>query len=131
MDAFDSDVLIYAAGVHPLGVPIRALLNDAPFPAGIGSLLLVPEVMSKPTRLGRADECDALIELLAQLDLRPLDQVTAGLAAELGATYNLRAVDATHLATAVFADADRFLTNNRRDFPRSIAEIAITYPDEL
>jgi hypothetical protein len=35
-----------------------------------------------------------------------------------------------HLATAVGAGADRFITNNR-SFPQTIAEIAITYPDEL
>ncbi len=40
-------------------------------------------------------------------------------------------MDAVHLATAVGAGADRFLTNNRSDFPKSIAEIDITYPDEL
>jgi len=36
-----------------------------------------------------------------------------------------------HLATAVAAGADRFLTNNRRAFPDQIAELAITYPDSL
>ena len=47
------------------------------------------------------------------------------------AAYALRAVDAVHLATAVGAGADRFLTNNRSDFPKSITEIDITYPDDL
>ncbi len=131
MDAFDSDVLIYAAGMHPLGAPVRALVQGTEFPAGIGSLLLIPELMSKPRRLGRDDECAALAELLAQLDLRPVDEATAKAASDLGATYNLRALDAAHLATAVLAGADRFITNNRRDFPTTIAEIAVTYPDEL
>jgi hypothetical protein len=36
-----------------------------------------------------------------------------------------------HLATAVNVGADRFLTNNRRDFPQSIAELKVTYPDLL
>jgi hypothetical protein len=31
----------------------------------------------------------------------------------------------------VGAGADRFLTNNRSDFPKSITEIDVTYPDEL
>ena len=48
-----------------------------------------------------------------------------------GAVHRLSAADAVHLATAVGAGADRFLTNNRRDFPRTIAEIAVVYPDEL
>jgi len=36
-----------------------------------------------------------------------------------------------HLATAVNVGADRFITNNRRDFPKSIAEIDVTYPADL
>lgn len=36
-----------------------------------------------------------------------------------------------HLATAVGAGADRFLTNNAADFPKTINEIEITYPDDL
>ena len=33
--------------------------------------------------------------------------------------------------SAVIAGADRFLTNNRKDFPKTIAEVEIVYPDEL
>ena len=36
-----------------------------------------------------------------------------------------------HLATAVNAGADRFITNNKRDFPQTIEEIEIVYPDQL
>jgi predicted nucleic acid-binding protein len=45
--------------------------------------------------------------------------------------YDLKAADATHLATAVALGADRFLTNNQRDFPRTITEVGITYPIDL
>lgn len=31
----------------------------------------------------------------------------------------------------MYAGADRFITNNRRDFRKEIAEVDITYPDEL
>jgi hypothetical protein len=31
----------------------------------------------------------------------------------------------------VVAGADRFITNNRRDFPTSISEIDVTYPADL
>jgi predicted nucleic acid-binding protein len=56
----------------------------------------------------------------------------AALAVAFGATYRLRAVDAVHLATALQAGADRFLTNNRRDFARTkVAEIDVVHPDEL
>lgn len=137
MDAFDADVLIYAAVPgHPLGRRVRRLLPDDPVgttepPAGIGSVLLLPEVLSKPLRDESDDELGILAALLARLDLRPVDEATAELATALGAAYRLRAADAVHLATAVGASADRFVTNNRRDFTISIDEIAVTFPEDL
>ena len=130
MDAFDADVLIYAAILgHPLGRRVRALLVDGA--RGIGSVLLVPEVLSKPQREHAHEKLATLGALLARLDLRAADMATAHLAADLGATYRLRAADAIHLATAVAAGADRFITNNRRDFPKSVVEIDVTYPEDL
>ena len=44
MDAYDSDVLIYAATAdHPLGIPVRAHLDRA---RGVGSTLLLPELLA-------------------------------------------------------------------------------------
>jgi predicted nucleic acid-binding protein len=53
------------------------------------------------------------------------------LATALGAAYGLRVADAVRLAAAVGAGADRFVTSNRSDFPKSITEIDVVYPDEL
>jgi predicted nucleic acid-binding protein len=137
MDAFDAGVLIYAAvPAHALGRRVLALFSDQPAgdslsQAGVGSMLLVPELLTKPTRDQADNELIALTALLARLDLRPLDEATAELAVALGAAYGLRAADAVHLATAVGVGADRFLTNNHRDFPQTITEIDITYPDQL
>lgn len=134
MDAFDADVLIYAcAHDHPLGKPVRQLFDavTASGRAGVGSLLLLPEVLSKPMRDERADEVQLLAALLARLDLRPVDSVTAQLATVLGASYALRAADAIHLATAVNLGADRFITNNQRDFSPAISEIEIVFPVDL
>ncbi len=137
MDAFDADVLIYAAvSDHEIGRRVRALFPVEPVApsgvvAGIGSVLLVPELLSKPLRDQSSDELAELGALLSRLQLLPTDEPTAELATALGASYRLRAVDAVHLATAVGAGADRFLTNNQADFPKSINEIDITYPDDL
>ena len=133
MDAFDADVLIYATVAdHPLGRRVRALFDtSADELVGIGSLMLLPEVLAKPIRDGATDELVALTALLSRVDLRPLDAVTAELSTALSASHRLRAADAVHLATAVVAGADRFLTNNRRDFPTSITEIDVVYPDTL
>jgi predicted nucleic acid-binding protein len=137
VDAFDADVLIYAAvPAHVLGRRVRGLFPHQPVDrsgavAGIGSVLLLPELLAKPLREQADDELIELGALLGRLDLRPVDEATAGLATALGAAHRLRAADAVHLATAVAAGADRFLTNNRADFPKSIREIDITYPDDL
>jgi predicted nucleic acid-binding protein len=137
MDAFDADVLIYAAVPgHPLGRRVLALFPDQPTteisaPSGIGSVLLLPELLAKPLREQADDELVALAAILGRLDLRPVDNAIAELAVALAAAYRLKATDAIHLATAVGIGADRFLTNNHRDFPQTITEIAVTYPSEL
>lgn len=133
MDAFDADALVYAAAEgNPLGRPVRRLFTQAREDlAGVGSVLLIPELLTKPLRAGHPEELAALSSLLGRLDLRPVDSATAELAAVLGGSYRLRAADAVHLATAVAAGADRFLTNNHKDFPRSITEIDVTYPSDL
>lgn len=137
MDAFDADVLIYAAVPgHPLGRRVRALFPtestaETGAIAGTGSVLLIPELLTKPMRDGAESEIEALAALLARLDLRPADQAIAELATSLGAAHGLRAVDAVHLATAVAVGADRFITNNSSDFPKTMAEIDVTYPLEL
>jgi hypothetical protein len=133
MDAFDADVLIHAANAaSPVGAPIRALFRQSRGASvGVGSVLLWPELMSKPLRLGAQSESEQLIEVLARIELLPLDDATARLATALGARHGLRAADAVHLATAVGAGADRFITNNRKDFTASITEIDVVYPDQL
>ncbi|GEL16588.1 type II toxin-antitoxin system VapC family toxin [Pseudonocardia asaccharolytica] len=133
MDAFDADVLIYAGAVgHPLGRRVRSLFPvEAGGIAGIGSVLLLPEVLAKPMREGATEEVAALVGLLSRLELRVVDSVTAEVATSLAVAHRLRVVDAVHLGTAVVGGADRFVTNNRRDFPTSISEIDITYPEAL
>lgn len=133
MDSFDADVLVYAAvHGHPLGRRVLRIFREAPGEiAGAGSVLLLPEVLSKPLRDGQADEVRSLAALLARLDLRPVDETTAEIATVLGAKYGIRAPDVTHLATAVGLGAGRFITNNKHDFPRSIDEVQVTYPEDL
>jgi predicted nucleic acid-binding protein len=134
MDAFDADALIYAAVPgHPLGRRVAALFQSPGVGAvaGAGSVLLLPEVLSKPLRDGAADEVRSLAGFLARLDLRPVYRATAELATALSSRYRLRAADATHLATAVGLGADRFITNNKRDFSATITEIQVTYPADL
>jgi predicted nucleic acid-binding protein len=132
--AFDADVLIYAAEIgHPLGEKVLSILENPNLEGfRIGSALLLPELLSKPIRLGLDLERDALLNILSSLDLIPLDAATAMLAAQLGAVYKLKAPDAIHLATAIQAGSDAFVTNNARDFkPKSILELRVIFPDDL
>jgi predicted nucleic acid-binding protein len=134
MDAFDADALIYAAVPgHPLGRRVAALFQSATAgtTVGIGSVLLLPEVLGKPLRDGATGEVRILAGLLARLDLRPVDRATAELATALSSRYGLKAADATHLATAVAMGADRFISNNLRDFSPTMPVIQITYPADL
>ena len=134
MDAFDADALIYAAAPgHQLERRVAALFRSAGpgTTVGAGSVLLLPEVLSKPLRDHATSEVRILAGLLGRLDLRPVDRATAELATVLASKYRLKATDATHLATAVNIGADRFITNNRRDFGPHITEIDVTYPDAL
>lgn len=133
MDAFDADVLIYAAVPgHPSGRRVATLFQEAgPRLVGTGCVLLLPEVLGKPLRDGDASEVRALAGLLSRLDLRPVDRATAELATALASKYGLRAADATHLASAVGLGADRFITTNQRDFAPTITELRVTYPADL
>lgn len=131
--AFDADVLIYAASQHPLGAGVAKLFASAgDDPVGIGSVLLLTEVLAKPMRADPdSTEVRALLSLLGHLELRPFDEPTARLSLALAMSYGLRAADAVHLATAVASGAEQFLTNNRKDFPKTIEEVEVIYPSEL
>lgn len=131
MTAFDADVLIYAASEgHPLGQRVRSLLEQPPTPL-IGSTLLIPELLIKPLRQKDDRERHALMAFLARLTLIAPDASISYTAVTLGASYGLKALDALHLATAVQTGAERFVTNNRKDFGKAIVELTVVYPDEL
>ena len=136
MGAVAADVVIYAASAdHPLGRPVRRLLgfDEAGEAAtvGIGSVLLLSEILSRPRASRAQDELEAVGAVTARIDLRPVDANTARLAAVLGAKYRLRTADAVRLATAVLTGADRFISTNTRDLSPSISEITAVFPQNL
>lgn len=104
------------------------LYNDVRVGIGVGSLLLLPEVLGKPLRDAVTAEVRILAGFLSRLDLRPVDPSTAAITVTLASAHRLCAADATHLATA---GADPFITNNSRDLPRTMTEIDVVYPSEL
>jgi len=126
VDAFDADVLIYSVADDERGAAIRGTL----FEAGerLGSNLLLLELLMKPMRTGAAAELERLTELLSTFDLKSADDELVDAALGFSVKYRLKTVDAIHLATAVVWGADRFHTNNRKDFGPHITEIEIVYP---
>lgn len=125
-DAYDADVLITAVNPGPTSAVCRAAIagsNDR-----IGSVVLVPEVMTKPVRLRDDRELGALTDLLATFDLKVVDEEVADASVTLGAKYRLKTPDAIHLATAVVWGAERFYTNNSKDFGPHITEVEIVIP---
>jgi hypothetical protein len=60
------------------------------------------------------------------------DATTAGHSSGIGRCLALnKGLQTPNLATAVSPGADRFITNNQRDFPAGITEIHITYLTDL
>lgn len=72
--------------------------------------------MIKPIREDRLDELDQLARLLSCIELLGVDQDITDLAGSVGAELGLKAPDAIHLGTAMYAGAVQFLTDNSRDF---------------
>lgn len=126
-DAFDADVLVYLAKGLSIARPIRRALDAAD--GIIGSVVLMPVVLSKPMRLERAQESADLLEILSRFELKEVTLEVATASTTLAAKYNLKAADAIHLATAVVWGAERFHTNNRKDFGPHITEVKVVWPE--
>ncbi|HZD24115.1 MAG TPA: hypothetical protein VE569_12055, partial [Acidimicrobiia bacterium] len=75
---------------HAFGRRVAALFPQDPTTqsgavAGIGSVLLVPEILTKPLHDGIKAEVESLAALLGRLELRSTDLATAAVATNLGA----------------------------------------------
>jgi predicted nucleic acid-binding protein len=128
-DAFDANVLTYIARNDPRGASAKAVLTeDFEIGSCIGSTLLISETLGHAMCHDRASELRKLQELLARIDLRPVDYETADLSAALAAKYGLRPIDSVQLATAVLWGAERFHTSNSKDFGQYFDEIEIVLP---
>ena len=126
MDAFDADVVIYASKGDPRGDLLAKAIDSHPGDrVGVGSVLLLTETLN----LGSGDlHGTRLREVLAALQLVPVDSQIALVASALRGTYRLKTPDALHLATAIVSSADRFVTGNRKDFGARIREIDVVHP---
>jgi len=81
------------------------------------SVISLLEVLVVPKRRGREDLCQIyreMFESFPHLSVVPVDTSIAEIASDLRATQNLRTPDAIHLATALHAGADAFVSQDAR-----------------
>ena len=81
----------------------------------VSSVLVLTEVLRHPLKLGKTQLVQDYKDILlhsGSFRLLRVSAVTTQFAAELRARYNLRTPDALHMASAIEAGCDAFLTND-------------------
>lgn len=116
----DTNVFIYAVeGYQPVQAVVDELfagLEQGHF-AGVTSELTLAEVLVKPLELGLGNVVSAYTDLLQpseHLAVVPVGRTILVEAARQRALLGIRLPDAIHVATALDAGCDVFLTNDRR-----------------
>lgn len=81
-----------------------------------GSHLLLLETLVRPLQSGHEHLANAFRQLLTarEFDLYPISWPILERAAHIRATYRFKTPDAIHLATAIEANADAFITNDSK-----------------
>jgi predicted nucleic acid-binding protein len=127
--AVDTMLFVYHfEGNERFGKPAGALLAAAEQGrcSLVTSVLSLLEVLVIPKRHGMTELCRRYRELFSSfpnLSVQPIDSQIAEIAAGLRAAHGIRTPDALHLATALQARADGFVSEDRR--LRRIRELRI------
>ena len=127
--------LIYYVEEHPTYIDRMDAIIAAVEATGItlaSSVILLTEVLPQPRKVGNAVLEQEYRDILLYSRGYHLFVVTpeiAEAAAGLRARYNLRTPDALHMATAIVAGCDAFLTNDAK-FKR-VTEMRVLLLDEL
>lgn len=97
----------------------------------VTSVVSFAEFGVKPRKLGKKDVIDRFEKTITNLfDIQDVDLEVASIAAGLRAKYSsLRGMDALQVASAIRADADIFVTNDKR--LKAIKEIKVILVKEL
>jgi predicted nucleic acid-binding protein len=116
----DTMLFVYHFENHPRFGPAASRILEAAERGRlrlVTSVLTLMEVLVVPKREGQDELCRRYHELLTsfpQLTMLPVDPTIAEVASELRATYPVRTPDALHLATAIVAGAEAFVTADQR-----------------
>lgn len=116
----DTLVFIYHFEEHPDYLKKTSIIFNAVecgHVKAIGSMIAMLELLVQPLRDGRDDLADnyrKILRYFPNFELVPVDNAIADRAAKLRAAYNIGTPDAIHLATAIEAEADCYITNDRK-----------------
>ena len=132
---FDAAPLVYYVEENPAYVKqmdavieqIERAVIDA-----FSSVILLPEVLMHPTRLGKTQLVKAYRDILfnsRQFQLVAVSIEIAERATNLRAAYNLRTPDAIHVATALETGCEIFLTNDNG--LKRLSEIRVLILDDV
>ena len=80
----------------------------------ITSTLTLGEILTKPYKDERLDLVERYKEFFSDMELVELNREIGSLFAEIRATYNIKTPDAVQLASAIYAKAELFVSNDDR-----------------
>ena len=131
----DAAPLVYYVEENPTYVKtmdvVIDLIENKPIQA-FSSVILIPEVLMLPRRLGKTELVKTYQAILLNsraFQLKVVSLQIATQATDLRAQYNLRTPDALHVATALETYCDAFLTNDLE--LKRVTEIKVLVLDEL
>lgn len=117
--ALDTPLFIYLLEEHPKYLPrvrrIFQTLRDGKREA-VFSVVGMIEILTGPKRQGRTDlaaQYEHHIRKFPHLSILNLNERIVWLASDLRAKYGITTPDAIHIATAIDAGADKFITNDK------------------
>ena len=128
--ALDSNIFIRALDdPGPLGKKAVQLLEDIKqtTPRVLVSVMVLEEFFVKVYKQRREKDLDVILDFILMgglIQLVDINKKTALLAAKIRADYNIKAPDALHLASAIEAGADTFITTDKK-LPRKVGKLTV------
>ncbi|MGI9027249.1 MAG: type II toxin-antitoxin system VapC family toxin [Candidatus Saccharimonadales bacterium] len=122
MIAFDSNVLIYVMGRNTtFQEQATAVFRQAAVEGGICSALVITESL-----YGSVVSLNQIPILLSpQITILPVNNEIAEKAGQLKIEHGLKNIDAIHIATAIYAGASTFITNDIKVYNKKVEGITL------